>query len=265
MDTSEIKDRINRLKQNSLEIITNTHMGFLDSLSGECNFFENEGAIIITYNDCDIQRLYFYFCAPEHLKGLLYDIPSGDYIIEKTERLGFELNIDLCDVGFREIKRLYRYTNNRIGDLLESDAPVLDYRKAVPKEIFDGSYLDKINRLLRKTFDPQISHLPDDILLSKQLEAREFLGVTENSEIVTLLQRRIENKRFYINQIINRGPKENVHAVLLDELFVFASNGGKIVYSWIEEDNIASVRFHEKYGLKRDGTYVIVFSYHKAE
>ena len=263
METAKIKDKIDQLNRKHSKIITNSYMGFLDTIVGGFNFYENANAILISYSDCGVRRLVFYSNDVEHLRALLSEMPAGEYIMEKADRIGFESDLDLCGAGFEKLKKLDRYSNNRIDELLGSDVPVLKYRGAVSKMVFTAAHRENVNRLLYETFDARISHLPDERLLSEQLDAGEFVGVMGDSEIVTLLQRRIEKKKFYINQIINIGKKDNVHSVLLEELDQFVASGGKTVYSWIEDDNEASIRFHEKYGMKKDGTYVTVYSYHK--
>ena len=82
---------------------------------------------------------------------------------------------------------------------------------------------------------------------------------------MSLLKRKIDNKSFYINQVVNLGPKACIHSLMIKELNSFIESGGKIVYSWIAEDNIASIKFHEKYGLVRGPKYVTVYSLIKSD
>lgn len=36
--------------------------------------------------------------------------------------------------------------------------------------------------------------------------------------------------------------------------------GGKYLYAWVEAFNVASVKFHEKYGMKHDGMWSMIYS-----
>ena len=67
-------------------------------------------------------------------------------------------------------------------------------------------------------------------------------------------------KKFYINQIVNKGKREIIHAILLNRLEEYIKAGGKYLYAWVEERNIASVKFHEKYGMKHDGMWSMSYS-----
>ena len=264
METAKIKDKIDQLNRKHSKIITNSYMGFLDTIVGGFNFYENANAILISYSDCGVRRLVFYSNDVEHLRALLSEMPAGEYIMEKADRIGFESDLDLCGAGFEKLKKLDRYSNNRIDELLGSDIPVLKYRGAVSKMVFTAAHRENVNRLLYETFDARISHLPDERLLSEQLDAGEFVGVMGDSEIVTLLQRRIEKKKFYINQIINKGEKKNIHAMLLNRLEDYINNGGKYLYAWVEDRNIASQKFHAKYGMKHDGMWNMVYRLERA-
>ena len=66
-------------------------------------------------------------------------------------------------------------------------------------------------------------------------------------------------KKFYINQIINKTGKEVIHAMLLSRLDQYRKSGGKYLYSWVEEANIASLKFHNKYGMEHDGMWNLVY------
>lgn len=54
-----------------------------------------------------------------------------------------------------------------------------------------------------------------------------------------MLQAEVMTKKFYINQVANKSEKHVIHAILLDRLEKYAEKGGKYLYAWVEEKNIA--------------------------
>ena len=47
--------------------------------------------------------------------------------------------------------------------------------------------------------------------------------------------------------------------MLQNRLKPYVEQGGKYVYAWIEKNNIASLKFHSKYGLAHDGMWNMVY------
>ena len=83
--------------------------------------------------------------------------------------------------------------------------------------------------------------------------------IHKDKQIDALLQIDVLPKKFYINQVINKADKCVIHAMLLSELSKYIQNGGQYIYSWVEENNIASMKFHQKYGMSHDGMWNIVY------
>ena len=67
-------------------------------------------------------------------------------------------------------------------------------------------------------------------------------------------------KKFYINQVVNQGERKTIHAILLNRLEAYTNAGGKYLYAWVEDKNTASLKFHEKYGMKHDGMWSMIYS-----
>ena len=265
MDISCVSNMINKLKEINPTLITNFNGVLIELSSREFSSYETDKSMIITYWDGPVCRLLYFSCDANSLRENLSILPAGDYLMEKVNRVGFESDIDFCSIGFQKVKALYRYTNNRINEFVVSDAPVLQYRNKVAYEQLDIHSFDSIKDILWTTFDPNVSHLPDDHTLEDQIRNGEFVGIIKGDVLTALIQRRMDKLQFHIDQIINRGSKEGIHAMLLGEIDKFVSRGGKMISSWIEEDNIASLKFHEKYGLVKDRTYVYIFTYHKGK
>lgn len=116
-----------------------------------------------------------------------------------------------------------------------------------------------VNRILWSTFDTRIGHLLDDRELAKIIEKGEVLIIKDHGEIVTLLQRSLDRRQFYINQIINRADSAYIHSLLGAELQKFYDSGGRYLYAWVQDTNIASNKFHAKYDMSFDGLLDLVY------
>ena len=119
---------------------------------------------------------------------------------------------------------------------------------------------EEINKILWVTFHTEISHLlSDDELRDKIRDEQITVHRNKDNHIDALLQADIMPKKFYINQVVNKGEKKAVHAILLNRLEQYIGAGGKYLYAWVEDKNIASMKFHEKYGMKHDGMWSMIY------
>ena len=50
-----------------------------------------------------------------------------------------------------------------------------------------------------------------------------------------------------------------IHAMMLNRLKKYSETGGRYIYAWIDEKNIASIKFHKKYGMEPDGIWDIIY------
>ena len=113
MDRTELLDRIRILKDANDVLYTNIVLSDLENR--DLNLYSNEKAIVATYIDNSVTRLVYYYSNSESLRYLLDSLPSGDYVIEKVERTGFESDDDIESIGIRFYTRLHRYINNNIS------------------------------------------------------------------------------------------------------------------------------------------------------
>ena len=47
--------------------------------------------------------------------------------------------------------------------------------------------------------------------------------------------------------------------MMLNRLKKYSETGGRYIYAWIDEKNIASIKFHKKYGMEPDGIWDIIY------
>ena len=113
--------------------------------------------------------------------------------------------------------------------------------------------------LLWKIFDTDISHLPSIDAVNASIERKEFTLYKGDNGNISLLQADIKPRSFYINQVYNGNEKRIIHAMLLNRLSEYCSQGGKYAFAWVDENNTASLKFHQKYKMKHDGLWDIVY------
>ena len=82
----------------------------------------------------------------------------------------------------------------------------------------------------------------------------------EINKIEMIIQYKFYHKFFYFNQVINIGEKNLFHALTLNLLKKYCAQGGKYAYAWINDGNIASFKYFEKYTLVEDGVYNSIYS-----
>lgn len=253
MDTGLLQEKINTARSNRL--INNFYSA--DAAEKAFDLWESGDEFVFAYDDHGVKRLIFFIKDMGSIAPILDQAPCGRYCMDVMGRTaGENLSSDI-----KVISRLKRYSNADCRAVLESGSEVLDFKGSVPVETALESDAAELNKLLWSTFNTEISHLLSDDELKEAIGAGQ-ISVHRNNEgaIDAMLQVDVMPKKFYINQIINKsGRKEVIHSILLSRLDEYVANGGKYVYSWIEETNAASLKFHEKYGMKHDGMWNTVY------
>lgn len=263
ISTEQLLQVINSLKSRHGHLLTNSYRLFSKEIEKSWCVAYNDNALLILFDDNNVERIEFYAAAVIDLKDLLSEVPSGRYCIEYPYRKENEHSADFMRIGFELLKTMQRYSNPDIGKTLPDIEELisLHYLKR-DYSVLGSSDFNDIKLLLSKTFDSRISHLQDDDSLLTSINNGEFCGAIIDGELKTLLQRKTENNKFYINQVINMAEPDYIHSIMVSELRMYNELGGKYVYSWIAEDNTASIRFHLKYGLNPDYMFtdIMIFS-----
>lgn len=229
-------------------------LNVLDSFQ---EYWEDNDNLLFSYKDHGINRLIFFVKYWSDLDSILKKIDYGSYFLEFITKDFSEYIPD----SFQLTAKMLRLANQDINTVFANDSLVLKYRDTckVENAIIDDS--NEINSILWETFHTEISHLLYDEEVKEKIMAGQF-SVHRNMEgkIDALLQADVMPKKFYINQIVNRTDKNVSHAILLHRLEQYIQVGGKYVYAWVEENNIASLKFHSKYGMYHDGTLSVIYS-----
>ncbi len=231
--------------------ITNCYS--FDVLKSASRIFEYDDSFAVISDDHGINRLYFFVKQIEDLVSLFHRLDKETYYIEYMTKQPDEYVFERATV----IARLKRMVNKDCRSVLED--PILDvYRNDLIGEYAVVEDAHEINKLLWDTFHTEISHLLFDDELAEIIKEKKVI-IHKDKQIDALLQIDVLPKKFYINQVINKADKCVIHAMLLSELSKYIQNGGQYIYSWVEENNIASMKFHQKYGMSHDGMWNIVY------
>lgn len=252
----ELSSAIAVLRQNG-KIITNVYSDEVLNAADEILF--SDGAILVSYEDHGIRRLYYYAHSIDKIGRRMNDLKFKEYTLEFMTRDNRENRDELLSLGFTPYASLMRMSTKDCSNVLQAKEICSFYDADIGKKPSSDDAL-MINQILWKIFDTRISHLLSDEEVTQAIERGEFtIYRDDHSRIRSILQVVSTAKRFYINQIYNGADKQIIHAMLLNRLKNYIDQGGKYAYAWVERDNVASVKFHGKYGFFHDGMWNMVY------
>ena len=261
MKTAELINKISLLRKKG-RVITNCFVSFDSSDITEYEVFSSEKTIIIINQEYKVSRVWFYTSEPQDFAELLKcSLNNAEYTLDIVTKDAVFLKNELISAGFSCIAEMMRLSNNNVSEVFLSDSAVykfLDCEYGITAKSIDA---DEIFDILWRTFDTRISHLPDKKELVDMIDKGEFLIYRDKEQKLTsLLQTVAEPKRLYINQVYNSAEPKIIHSLLLNRIKQYCEQGGKYIYSWVEKNNIASMKFHGKYNMRHDGLWDIVYS-----
>lgn len=237
---------------------------YSDAVLGKAeDSFANSHAMVFTYTDHGVRRLYYCFNEEDSFLELLSSDSvhaDADTVVEIMTRDDNENKVVFESAGFRQIAGMMRMSVRNWLPEAEEKNTTIYYDDSVgfaPNVEMAGA----INDILWRVFDTRVSHLQNDKEIADAIRNGEFtIHCNENDVIDAVLQVQMQPRKFYINQVYNGADKSVIHAMLQKKLKEYSARGGKYVYAWVKKDNIASVKFHEKYGLKHDGMWNMVYA-----
>lgn len=212
---------------------------------------------MFAYEDHGIHRLVYFVRTWKSIERLLEKVKNGQYYLE------FMTKDSKMYVLEREkmTASMMRFANPDCRNVFESDSKVIQYKDAVNVENAIEQDVEEINKILWSLFNTEISHLLSDQELRERIRAGQLtIHRDSNNHIDAILQANVMPKKFYINQVVNKGDRKVIHAIVLNRLEKYVNMGGKYLYAWVEDKNIASIKFHEKYGMRHDGMWSLIYS-----
>ena len=258
MISEEILAKIKELRQIDRRIKTNCYIAFQTEPGKVWDTLESEKSLIIKNYEGGKERILFYTCDFCDLKKLAEQC-SSDSTIEILSKNKEDMAQEMENIGYYPLTHMCRVSCADITEVIMSENMTKEYDPGV------GAYADisdagDIRDILWDTFDTRVSHLPTSEELVEYIKNREFYIIRDDfGQIVTLIQSKISAKSYYCNQVINKGDKENFHKAVYNVLRKYVDEGGKYAFAWVEEENIASLKFFEKYNLKNDGLWNTVY------
>lgn len=250
---TEIFGRIKCARE--LGFITNCYS--LDVVNHIHNIWKLGDDFVFSYMDHGILRLIYFVADWRNLDVILDEIDGEKYYLEFLTRNPDEY----IPRNSKTMAKMKRLSNTDCRSVFASDSPVLIYKNAVPVQPAEVDDVKRINQILWDAFLPAISHLLNDDEIKQKIKCGHFfVHKNELGQIDALLQEDMLPKKYYINQIVNRAEKEVVHCLLLNRLEEYVNLGGRYLYAWVQDNNIASLKFHGKYGMKHDGMWSMIYS-----
>lgn len=249
-----IRLKIREIKKNNKFCITN----FFDNIKTELElveYYEEKNSITFVVNDNLVRRGYFYSSDYVELCDLLSECSKDTFFEIITKKQDDNMEKVLTDAGCQKYATFKRLSNGRVSDNLFLNIPmelanvnIEDYGKLACQDD-----LEEIVNILYQIFDPRTSHISTKNEIVKLIELGNIIVEKANDEIIAFLVYKTEGRKFYINQVFNKGSKQIIHCILMNAILNSMKNGVNYIYSWIDEKNQRSIRFHERYGLKFDG------------
>lgn len=222
--------------------------------------WEEGDSFLFAYEDHGVKRLAYFVREMDALDRLLDRIPKGTYFMEIMTKDP----AGLTPKGMEKAAGLMRLANPDCRSVFDQ-SPVLSYLDESIGEAAKPEDAGEINRLLWSVFHTELSHLLSDEELEQAIRAGQVTIHRGPEGIDAVLQAEALPKKFYINQVINRADRSVIHAMLLNRLNVYTEQGGKYLYAWVEDSNIASQKFHAKYGMKHDGMWNMLYKLERTE
>lgn len=259
MKTEETRQAIEKLKQQGRTFSNIYSDGVIENAE---DLFVNESAIILSYHDHGVRRLHYCYTDRDSFLELLR---SGEIkadrntVIELMTRDELENRETFVAAGFIQIAALMRMSVKNCEQVIK-DSVISRYHDDSVGEYPEVGMAEEINKVLWNIFDTRVSHLQSNDEIAESIRQMEITVHRNGMGVVdAVLQVKIQPRKFYVNQVYNSADRSVIHAMLQTRLNEYYLQGGKYVYAWIERNNIASLKFHEKYGLKHDGTWNMVY------
>ena len=261
MHTTEIITHILRMRSSGRKMYSNCFAQFERNLQKEWAAACSEKSLYIVNCENGVRRIWFYTIDFYDLAKLFEKLDSEEeYIAEiiTKDAMLYRKAFEAC--GFQKYAVMMRLSNPDILSVI-SDGMFLAKtfahnigRKAEEKDA------EAVHRKLWEIFDCRISHLQTLEEIRKSIYSGQiYVAEDEKRKIAAILQRVVAPKSFYINQIYNSLEPHIIHSILLNELKKYTDSGGRYVYAWVEKSNVASQKFHAKYGLKHDGLLDMIY------
>lgn len=260
MNTAEITAWVSSMKKKG-KLLTNCFAGFSSSEDTEYDAFYTNKTLLVINREYRVNRVWFFTADPcDFAEAVRHFLANCECTLDIVTREPFDLRNELYKAGFSCIAEMMRLANRNISEVLLEGSAVYKYCGYEYGEIAHPDDAETISDTLWRVFDTRISHLPEKAVLLDSIRKGEFLVHKEKGRIVSLLQTVSAPKSLYLNQVYNSAEPQVIHAMLLSVIRKYCAQGGNYFYSWVDNNNIASKKFHRKYNMQHDGLWDMVYS-----
>ena len=157
------------------------------------------------------------------------------------------------------VAKMQRVSNNDCGSVFANER-VMQFEDDEIGKFAKIEDAHEINEIMWGVFHTEISHLLTDAEMEKAIERKEItIHRNDQGNIDGILQVVIKPKKFYTNQAYNCGEKKNINSMLISRIKEYYEAGGRYTFCWVDENNIASLKWNEKYGMVPDGTWNMIY------
>ncbi len=242
MQNNTIKEKLAALKNTGKRLYTNNYTN--SALEAAEELWESKEGILFSYDDHGVKRLVYNVADFKELKTLLQQIEGSGYILEFLSRDKDENRGLLEQSGCSILARMKRVSNPDCRFVF-TDSPIMAYADLnLGREAFVEE-AQEINQTLWSVFDTRVSHLSSDEELQHAIRNGQIsIYRGENGTIDAIMQTVVHPRKFYFNHAYNKADKSVIHAMILKRMRTYVEAGGKYVYAWVEEKNIASFKFN---------------------
>lgn len=253
ISTAKLIEQVERIRSSGRRVFSNNYAPLGSMPDTDWAVTVSEQSVCIFLDEPGVCRVRFFTTDLSDLAAAL-SRETRELTFDIVTRVSGEHDDAFSRIGVSKLARMQRMCCSDVSVYLSDHTN--SHVDPIKASIDD---LPSIKATLWSIFDPRISHLQTDEEMERSIKAGEISILRENGCITSLLQAIVHPKRFYINQIYNSGPSEYIHSMLRKELASYCAHGGRHAYAWVQDSNIVSIRFHEKYGMKPDGLWTEIY------
>lgn len=215
-----------------------------------------EGNLYLLQKEDGFLRLFYYIINTEIRENFSFsDTMVVEFVykdemkaekkdeINFLEKLGFRLGRHSCRLELKSGEVVRKDTDCDITDI------AVDYAKETDA--------DRINALLRETFNPIYSYIPDMKEMQGIIANKSILVARYEGDIAGVLHSEIQKSNIMLWQIaVDKSCRgKGIGKTLLDEWHRIYKDSVKTFVLWTDSDNSRAINMYTTAGYKPDGRY----------
>ena len=222
LNGKEITQKITEIRKKGNVIINNCYINFMTyPIHKITNCIVGENTICVVVIDEEINRLYTCSRDKDELSYIIRtrsDLCNS--VVEIVSREREDQRKLIADCGLVLLSSLLRVacddiSVDKIQGLIKKSDDYGDSKTALAEECDAKEILE----ILQREFDQRISHIGSIDSIREAINNEQFIIVRDSeNRIVSLLQKHEMPRKYYINQIINRGCKSSFYEMVYNSI-----------------------------------------------